>query len=107
MSTPSAERDGPLRVWPVEHEFGRFKVQSQQIGKAPYLVDVLSLEGNGECDCKNFEHAHKAKALAALADEEGKRVRHWCKHLEAANLHFLEELKIALIRENKTKHRTK
>jgi hypothetical protein len=67
-----------LRVQPVEHERGRYWVQSRTNGGIPYLVDLEEFNGNGWCGCKGFLHYIESLELGAAPSPDLQ-----CRHIKA------------------------
>lgn len=66
----------------------RFYVSSDTIGQPPYLVDLMSINCNGECACADF--ITRRRKLAKGGVTQGRRTR--CKHIEAARSFFLDKI---------------
>ena len=59
-------------------------VPSDVLGRPPYKVDLSAYDGNGKCNCKDFDIRHKP--LLEDGERPGNRTR--CKHI----LRFRREL---------------
>lgn len=79
-----------IRVTPIRGEYKRFFVDSERPGKPPYLVDLDSYDGNGECRCKNFTVKCEPQAKAQLTLPKNQRWPMRCKHIKWAREYLLD-----------------
>lgn len=68
-----------MNVWPIEGEPRRFHVESDELGREPFLVDLDEYNGNGWCGCEDFEF--RRQPLLERGAEPGTER---CKHIECA-----------------------
>lgn len=74
------------RIWPVDGEPFRYWAESDS-GENPYLVDLASYHGNGECGCMDFETRMRGVLEGREEMEPGLRDRlrkndpRRCKHI--------------------------
>jgi len=68
------------QLTPIAGEPNRFHVESDSPTAEPYLVDLESYGGNGECSCIDFQ-VHQNK-VAEITQSGSHFFR--CKHLETA-----------------------
>ena len=83
----------PKSVEPVVGEPYRYWVESSVEGE-PYLVDLIELNGNGECTCGDFTCV-KQKQLRL---NDGNIINHGypnatrCKHINSALLYLADQI---------------
>lgn len=83
-----------MKIEPYDRDF-RYLVTDKE-----YLVDLLELGGNGQCNCPNF------RIVRAKAYEAGTRPSR-CKHLESVRLLVGEMLLDDMIRTKLTEEKQK
>ena len=77
----------------VVGEPNRFMVESDQVAKQPYFVDLEEYGANGKCDCKDFQvHEKEAREMAASGAYFFR-----CKHIESATVY---KAMVAVIRDS-------
>src|SRR3954469_5681932 len=79
-----------IRVTPVRGEATRFFVDSERAGKHPYLVDLQSFDGNGECACDNFRIRLESRARQEARKPKNQRWPMRCKHIKWAREYILD-----------------
>ena len=95
---------GTVKVVAISGEVGRYRVESWG-NEEPNTVDILENNGNGECDCPQFQfRCHKAyvasravKGSKFIPTPYGTKGSTQCRHIAAANMSFLWRIKRALI----------
>ena len=101
------------RVNVVKHDgVLRFMVPSRQKGKLPYLVQLDSWEGNGQCVCRDFVVRKEPLLRRGMTCEEVVaqnilKVPSWgmvpdvlrCFHIHAARLKFADDVIAAIMAE--------
>lgn len=89
-----------MTVEPIKGEPLRFLVSSEEYGRAPYLVDLGSYDGNGECACPHFQIKLKPKLDDKTSDDLQ------CKHIKRAYIDFGREMARRIVRHlaEKNKH---
>ena len=75
-------------VEPVDGELLRFRVRSDRDGR-PYLVDLSAFNGNGNCQCQDFQ-IRKLPELLKGAHGFGHVAM--CKHIIRARDFFVDEI---------------
>lgn len=68
------------KVTQIQGERGRFFVQSDKKGNAPYLVDIFEDGGEGWCACPQ----HSMRVIPSR--KKGKKS--WCKHVRKVYAFF-------------------
>lgn len=99
-----------MRVVHVER--CRFRVQSESNPKAWYLVDLLSNNRMGQCDCADFRTRigplhNKIEERQMRRDDAGIDFRWSCKHIDAAKDFFADMWLVICWRRDKEKFGTK
>jgi len=85
-----------IRVTPIRGELKRFFVDSERPGQHPYLVDLDSYDGNGECACDNFRIRLVSKVQTEARKPKNQRWPMRCKHIKWAREYLLDKLLAAL-----------
>lgn len=80
-----------IRVQAIQGESFRYHVESWEDPKHPHLVDLLELDGNGQCCCWDFRKAcsdnikkHGAKIIPYGHPGKPNADRTQCRHIWAA-----------------------
>ena len=90
-----------IGIQPVPGEPLRYRVPSDTLGKPSHLVDLTSLNGNGICDCEDFQ-IRRRPALRNGEPMSNAKTR--CKHLRKAR-QFLADQVIRKYLEKQREHR--
>lgn len=81
-----------IRVTPVRGEVTRYFVDSERLGQPPYLVDLQSFDGNGECACDHFRIRLESRARAEARKPKNQRWPMRCKHIQWAREWLMDEV---------------
>ena len=76
------------KIHPIEGEPFRALVDSDTYGQPPYLVDLTSFNGNGQCACINFVTQKRVN----LRNGEPVGLKTRCKHIRRFRDSKLDEI---------------
>ena len=79
-----------IRVTPVRGEATRFFVDSERAGMHPYLVDLQSYGGNGQCMCEHFRIRLESQVRGEMRKPKNQRWTFRCKHIKWAREYILD-----------------
>lgn len=88
---PSTHYRQKLNVWPIHGQVRQAFVQSQRPNIAPYLVDLDTFDGNGECPCDEFQMRDRKRVMAQMKLLREQRTFFWCEHLKAFRFWLFEK----------------